>query len=145
MDDFFGRFFDDDPLGGARGGTTPPRRQAEQVDITRFFSDSTTELLQRAAQQAVEWGSLDLTSEHLLHAALEDEVVRRVLEGADADPESIQAQLEEEADKDKRTDVAPSLAPDAKRALLAAYEESRDLDSSYIGSDHVLLALAKDE
>ena len=68
-------------------------RQAEQVDITQFFSDSTTNLLQRAAQQALEWGSLDLTSEHLLYAALEDRVVRRVLEEVGADPQAIRAQL----------------------------------------------------
>lgn len=106
FDDFFNGFLE------TPGGHTAPRResparrtapspQAEQVDVTQFFSDATTELLQRAAQQAVEWGSLDLTSEHLLHASLEDEVVRRVLEGADADPESIRAQLEEDVDKDK--------------------------------------------
>ena len=144
FDDFFDRFFDEEPLG-ARGGGTVPSRQTEQVDITRFFSDSTTELLQRAARQAVEWGSLDLTSEHLLHAALEDRVVRRVLEEVDADPEAIRTQLEEEAEKGGRTEVSPSLAPDAKRALLAAYEESRALGSSYIGSEHVLLALAADD
>ena len=145
FDDFFGRFFDEEPLGGTRRGEVAPRRQAEQVDITQFFSDSTSELLQRAAQQAVEWGSLDLTSEHLLNAALEDDVVRRVLEGADADPNQIRAQLEEEAQKGGRTDVSPSLAPDAKRALLAAYEESRALGASYIGPEHVLLALADDD
>src|SRR4051812_50123999 len=39
----------------------------------------------------------------------------------------------------------PSLAPDAKRALLAAYEESQALGSSYIGPEHVLLALARDD
>jgi ATP-dependent Clp protease ATP-binding subunit ClpC len=144
FDDFFDRFFDEEPLG-TRGGGTVPSRQAEQVDITRFFSDSTTELLQRAARQAVEWGSLDLTSEHLLHAALEDRVVRRVLEEVDADPEAIRTQLEEEAEKGGRTEVSPSLAPDAKRALLAAYEESRALGSSYIGPEHVLLALAADD
>jgi ATP-dependent Clp protease ATP-binding subunit ClpC len=144
FDDFFGRFFDEEPFG-ARGGGIAPRRQAEQVDITQFFSDSTTELLQRAAQQAVEWGSLDLTSEHLLHAALEDRVVRRVLEEVGADPDAIRVQLEEEAEKGGRTDVSPSLAPDAKRALLAAYEESRALGASYIGPEHVLLALAADE
>jgi len=144
FDDFFGRFFDEEPFG-ARGGGMTPRRQAEQVDITQFFSDSTTELLQRAAQQAVEWGSLDLTSEHLLHAALEDRVVRRVLEEVGADPDAIRVQLEEEAEKGGRTDVSPSLAPDAKRALLAAYEESRALGASYIGPEHVLLALAADE
>ena len=115
------------------------------MDITQFFNDSTTELLQRAAGQAVEWGNLDLSSEHLLYAALEDNVVRRVLEGVEADPEAIRAQLEEEADKGGRTDVTPSLAPDAKRALLAAYEESQALGSSYIGPEHVLLALARDD
>src|SRR5215218_2124688 len=145
FDDCFGRFFDEDPLGRARGGGMATPRQAEQVDITRFFSDSTTQLLQRAAQQALEWGSLDLTSEHLLYAALEDRVVRRVLEEVGADPEAIRAQLEEEAQKGGRTDVSPSLAPDAKRALLAAYDESRALGTSYIGPEHVLLALAADE
>jgi ATP-dependent Clp protease ATP-binding subunit ClpC len=143
FDDFFGRFFDEEPRGFSRGMASPG--QAEQVDITQFFSDSTTNLLQRAAQQALEWGSLDLTSEHLLYAALEDRVVRRVLEEVGADPQAIRAQLEEEAQKGGRTDVSPSLAPDAKRALLAAYEESRDLGSSYIGPEHVLLALAADD
>ena len=107
FDDFFDRFFDEEP----RGGGVVPRRQAEQVDITQFFNDSTTELLQRAAGQAVEWGNLDLSSEHLLYAALEDNVVRRVLEGVEADPEAIRAQLQEEADKGGRTDVTPSRPP----------------------------------
>jgi ATP-dependent Clp protease ATP-binding subunit ClpC len=145
FDDFFDRFIDQEPLGETRGGGVVPRRQAEQVDITQFFNDSTTELLQRAAQQAVEWGNLDLSSEHLLYAALEDNVVRRVLEGVEADPEAIRAQLQEEVDRGGRTDVTPSLAPDAKRALLAAYEESQALGSSYIGPEHVLLALARDD
>jgi ATP-dependent Clp protease ATP-binding subunit ClpC len=57
FDDFFGRFFDEEPRGFSRGMASP--RQAEQVDITQFFSDSTTDLLQRAAKQALEWGSLD--------------------------------------------------------------------------------------
>src|SRR5918997_512065 len=150
FDDFFGRFFE----GGASGGagrssagrrSVAPEQSAEQVDITQLFSGSTNELLQRAARQAAEWGSADLNTEHLLHAALEDKVVRRVLEGADADPDQIRAQLEEETEKEARKDVSPSLAPDAKRALLAAYEESQALGSSYIGPEHVLLALASDE
>src|SRR5215216_7598061 len=48
FDDFFGRFFDEEPLGGTRRGGAVPRRQAEQVDITQFFSDATSEVLQRA-------------------------------------------------------------------------------------------------
>src|SRR5215204_3589743 len=145
FDDFFGRFFDEEPRGFSRVGGMATPRQAEQVDITQYFSDATTNLLQRGAQQAVEWGSLDLSSEHLLYAALQDGVVRRVLEEVGADPEAIRAQLEEEAEKGGRTDVSPSLAPDAKRALLAAYDESRALGASYIGPEHVLLALAADD
>ncbi len=146
FDDFFGRFFDGpgEPSGTPARGVAPGRR-AEQVDITQFFSDSTNELLQRAAQQAAEWGSLDLNGEHLLWASLGDGVVRRVLTGVDADPDEIRAQLEEEANKGGRTDISPSLTPDAKRALLAAYDESQALGASYIGPEHVLLALARDE
>ena len=44
-----------------------------------------------------------------------------------------------------RTDVAPSLSPDAKAALLAAYDETRELGASYLGPEHVLLALARDD
>jgi ATP-dependent Clp protease ATP-binding subunit ClpC len=115
------------------------------VDITESFSDATRQILQRAAQTALERGSLDLESDHLLHGALQDDVVRHVLQQVDADPDAIAAQLEEEAEKGERTDVAPSLAPDAKAALLAAYEESRELGSSYVGPEHVLLGLARDE
>jgi ATP-dependent Clp protease ATP-binding subunit ClpC len=133
FDDFFGRFFDEGASAGARPGSARrrsavPEREAEQVDVTQLFSDSTNELLQRAARQAAQWGSADLNTELLLHAALEDGVVRRVLEEADADPDHIRDQLEEETEKGTRKeDVAPSLAPDAKRALLVAYEEARPL------------------
>jgi ATP-dependent Clp protease ATP-binding subunit ClpC len=141
FDEFFSDFFDEP---GAGGRTAAPTRQVERVDVTQFFSDATRELLQRAAQTALEWGSLDLDTDHLLHAALQDDVVRHVLGAIDADPDAIAAQLEEEADKAERTDVAPSLSPDAKAALLAAYDESRELGASYVGPEHVLLALARD-
>jgi ATP-dependent Clp protease ATP-binding subunit ClpC len=141
FDDFFSDFFGQTPSTGR----ATPERQVERVDVTQFFSDATRELLRRAAQTALEWGSLDLDSDHLLHAALQDDVVRHVLREVDADPEAIAAQVEEEADKAERTDVAPSLSPDAKAALLAAYDESRELDASYVGPEHVLLALARDE
>ena len=141
FDEFFSDFFGQTP---STGGIAAPARQVERVDVTQFFSDATRELLQRAAQTALEWGSLDLDTDHLLHAALRDDVVRHVLREIDADPEAIAAQVEEEAEKAQRTDVAPSLSPDAKAALLAAYDESRELGASYVGPEHVLLALARD-
>jgi ATP-dependent Clp protease ATP-binding subunit ClpC len=144
FDSFFSDFFGDGPAGG-RPAAPQQRRQVDRVDITEFFSDATRQLLQRAAQRALEWGSLDLDTDHLLYAALQDDVVRHVLNQVDADPEAIADQIEEEADQAERTDVSPSLMPDAKAALLAAYEESRELGASYVGPEHVLLALARDE
>src|SRR5437764_733354 len=117
FDEFFSDFFGQTP---STGRVAPPARQVERVDVTQFFSDATRELLQRAAQTALEWGSLDLDSDHLLYAALRDDLVRHVLEQIDADPDAIAAQVEEEAERAQRTDVAPSLSPDATAALLAA-------------------------
>jgi ATP-dependent Clp protease ATP-binding subunit ClpC len=110
FDDFFSRFFEEGASGGAGRSSAGrrsvvPERSAEQVDITQLFSDSTNELLQRAARQAAQWGSADLNTEHLLHAALEDKVVRRVLEGADGD----------------RTRSAPSWRRKPKRKLARTY------------------------
>src|SRR5438105_15430307 len=144
FDDFFSDFFGDRTGGGARPAALP-QRQVERVDVTEYFSDATRRLLQRAAQTALEWGSLDLDSDRLLYAALQDDVVQHVLRQIDADPQAIMAQVEEEAERGERTDVAPSLSPDAKAALLAAYDESRELGASYVGPEHVLLALARDE
>src|SRR5437773_8770415 len=107
FDDFFSDFFGESGGPGAQRGAAP-ERQVERVDVTQFFSDATRALLQRAAQTALEWGSLDLDTDHLLHAALQDDVVRHVLEQVDVEPDALAAQLEEEAGKAERTDVAPS-------------------------------------
>src|SRR5215211_8423485 len=146
FDDFFSGFLDTSEGGvGGPARRTMSSRGAEQVDITRYFSDSTSALLKRAARRASEWESPNLDAEHLLHAALEDGVVRRVVEEVDADPDQIRDQIEEEAERGSRAEVSPELSPEAKRALLAAYEESRTLGASYVGPEHVLLALARDE
>jgi ATP-dependent Clp protease ATP-binding subunit ClpC len=148
FDDFFSRFFSEPAMAGREAGGQPagaPRRGVEQIDVTELFSDSTRELLGRAAQTAAGWGSLDLDTDHLLHSALQDEVVVHVLEQVGADPKAIAAQIEDEATRAAAVDVSPSLSPDAKRAILAAYDEARELGVSYIGPEHILLALSRDE
>jgi len=150
FDDFFSDFFERGPQLSTGGrapssAATQPRRGVEQVDVTEFFSDATRELLQRAAHHAIESGSLDLDSDHLLWAAMEDDLVQHVIRQADGDPRAIADQIEDERDQGERTDVAPSLSPEAKAAVLAAYDEMRELESSYLGPEHILLALARDQ
>ena len=50
--DFVSRFFEESASGGAGRNSVVLEWRAEQVDITQRFSDSTDELLQRAARQA---------------------------------------------------------------------------------------------
>src|SRR5918995_6097354 len=140
FDEFFSDFFER-PFGADQGtgpsavrrGTPAQtaRRRVEQVDITEYFSDATRELLQRAAQKALDWGSLDLDTDHLLWATLQDPLVVHVLREVDADSAAIAAEVEDQAEQAERTDVAPSLSPDAKNALLQAHRESRELGASY--------------
>jgi ATP-dependent Clp protease ATP-binding subunit ClpC len=154
FDDFFSRFFGSSGAFGDSGGAgdtgagtggRPRSGTVEQVDVTQLFSDATRALLRRAAERAAERGSLDLDTDDLLAAALIDDVVRHVLQAVDADPDAIMAQLDEESQRGASTDVSPSLAPDAKRVLLDAYTEAQELGASYIGPEHVLLSLARDE
>ena len=77
-------------------------------------------------------GYLDLDTEHLLWAAMQDDLVAQIVRRADGDPAAIAAQVEDEAERGGRTDVAPSLSPEAKAALLRAYDEMRELNSSSI-------------
>ena len=152
FDDFFSRFFE------GPGATTPPAsrtdspsrlqgggREVEQVDVTKLFSDATSDLLQRAAQRAMEWGDLELDTTHLLRAVVDDEVARHVLEQVGADPSSIADEIDDEAEKGESSAVAPSLSPEAKRAILEAYDEAQELGATYIGPEHILLALARDQ
>jgi ATP-dependent Clp protease ATP-binding subunit ClpC len=131
FDDFFNRYF-----GGS--APRPPRR----VDIGALLTEQARELLRDAANQAAQWGDPDLDTDHLLWAATKQEPTRRLLTAAGADPGAIARDIESRAQRGPAREVAPSLTPSAKRALLDARQISRALGSSYIGPEHLLFALA---
>jgi ATP-dependent Clp protease ATP-binding subunit ClpC len=144
FDDLFNRFFEDTWPGSRPFGRTR-QSQMERVDVTQFFSKATNELIQDAGRTAVDWGDGDIDAEHLLHAALGHDIVRHVLEQVDADPGAIKRQLEEEGKGRAKDGIEEiGLAPGGTRALMQAYQESREVGSSYVGPEHVLLAIARD-
>ena len=76
---------------------------------------------------------------------MQDDLVAQIVRHADGDPAAIAAQVEDEAERggrDGRDAVAVTRGQQA--ALLRAYDEMRELNSSYLGPEHVLLALARD-
>jgi len=134
FDDFLARIY------GAGGGG--PQRPGHRVDITRLMSQPARELLGSAAAQAAERGGVDLDTDHLLWSAARLEPTRTLLSRAGADPDAIVRAIEEHWSGARQAERPPQLTPGAKRALLDAHQISRALGSTYIGPEHILLALA---
>jgi ATP-dependent Clp protease ATP-binding subunit ClpC len=135
FDDLVNRFFGGDPFRR----TTPT---VQRVNLERLLSEQARELLQRAAQTAVESGSDELDVSHLLWAATQLPTTRALLERAGANADEI-AKRFEPMSSGAETDLdSPALSPAAKRALLDAHAQSRAAGSSYIGPEHILLGIA---
>ncbi|MGW0433528.1 ATP-dependent Clp protease ATP-binding subunit [Micromonospora sp. NPDC003197] len=134
-DEFLARYF----------GRMEGRRPAQRVDITRLMTADARELLADAARRAAQARSTDLDTDHLLWAALQREPLRDLIRRAGADPDALLAAL----GGPKGGEPAPpgdfpanlSLTPAAKRALLDAHQLSRAMGASYIGPEHILMAL----
>ncbi|WP_043672570.1 ATP-dependent Clp protease ATP-binding subunit [Streptomyces xylophagus] len=134
FDELMSRYF-----GGS--GPAAPSRRAQRVDIGSLLSERARELVAQARDIAAVEGSEELDARHLLAAATEQDATRRLLSEAGADPDRIRERLSAGADGGPKTEPT-TLTPAAKRALLDAYRISRAEDSSYIGPEHLLRALA---
>jgi ATP-dependent Clp protease ATP-binding subunit ClpC len=132
----------DEFLARIYGAGSGPPRPGNRVDITRLMSGPARELLGTAAAKAAESGAANLDTEHLLWAAAKLEPTRQLLARAGADPDALVHSVDEHPGTGARTDVSPQLTPGAKRALLDAHQISRALGSTYIGPEHILLAMA---
>ncbi|WP_249522907.1 ATP-dependent Clp protease ATP-binding subunit [Modestobacter marinus] len=132
FDDFFSAF-----LGGPGA-----RRGMQRVDITQLLSEHSREVVTTAAQQASEWGSADLHTEHLLWALAGHDATRTLLDRAGADPEQLRQQLAGLLQQGEPTGQPVSLSPATKRTLLDAHQVSRASGSTYIGPEHLLFALS---
>ncbi|MEV5985204.1 ATP-dependent Clp protease ATP-binding subunit [Streptomyces sp. NPDC052051] len=129
---------------------TGPRPGPRQIDLGRLLSEPARQLVAGAARYAMEHGSRDLDTQHLLRAALSAEPTRSLLSRAGADPDSMATEIDERSGPPQaphHPSEAPqpsslSLTPAVKRALLDAHELARASGTGYIGPEHVLTALA---
>ncbi|WP_428956708.1 ATP-dependent Clp protease ATP-binding subunit [Streptomyces sp. cg35] len=136
-----------DPFGellnrffGMSPGSAPPAVQ--RVPIGRLLTDSARELIGLATNRAVEDGSSDLDTEHLLWAATQVDPARSLLAQAGADPDALARTIAEILPAESAVPSAqPGLTPAAKRTLTAAHALSQAAGVSYIGPEHILGAL----
>ncbi|MGW2419591.1 ATP-dependent Clp protease ATP-binding subunit [Streptomyces sp. NPDC001709] len=135
--ELFSRFF------GTSPASSPPAVQ--RMPIGRLLTESSQELLNLAAQRAVEDGTSDLDTEHLLWAATKVEPSRRLLSQVGVDPDTLAAEIAEILPREGgEPSSQPGLTPAAKRTLRAAYAQSQAAGVSYIGPEHILGALLGD-
>ena len=136
FDDIFERFFAGrDPFASTR--------RVQQVDLARLLNEQARELLTRAAQQAAAWGSQDVDALHLLWAATKLPSSRKQLQQAGVDVDALARRIEQVASRAAPREEVTSLSPAAKRVLLDALSQSQAAGASYIGPEHILLALAE--
>lgn len=145
FDEFFNRGF---PGFSSRMGYPIPRHR-EAVDISQYFSEHTKEIIQQAAQKAVELNRDEVDTEHLLLALLDSDVVQEILKQFKINPQDLKSFIEENAPKGTKQfqgeEVELTVSPRLKNIFEQAFYASRELDHGYIGPEHLLIALASEE
>ncbi|CAM2198300.1 chaperone protein ClpB [Paraburkholderia kururiensis] len=131
----------DTPAGVATG--VPPE---EGPGLERYFSETARELLQRAAERAVQWGRRQIESDHLLYELAGNDVAAGILARLGVDPSQLRAYIDANAPKGAPSDVpendAIAVSPRVKSALDRAFLASRQLGQGFVGPEHLLVGLA---
>ncbi|MGM7698705.1 ATP-dependent Clp protease ATP-binding subunit [Microbacterium sp. A84] len=132
FDEFLARY-----LAGDRA------RQTRSIDLSRFLTARTQQILQRAGRFALERGQTELDALHVLRKIVEDAAVAQAIEGIGVTPQQIVDAVEtrlpmpaEPAGAD-----AATVTPSASRALFHAYQVARSSGATYIEPVHLFFAL----
>ena len=136
-----------DSASGSGSEPSPAR-----IDLGRLLSPPARDLVDAAAARTAERGEADLDTQHLLWAATRQPATRTLLCRAGADPDEIARKVEAltspqsaAAGTTPTREGAPQLSPASKRALLDSHRISGARGSSFVGAEHLLLALAAND
>ncbi|MEV0612321.1 ATP-dependent Clp protease ATP-binding subunit [Nonomuraea sp. NPDC050404] len=127
---------------GGMEGWPPSRPGVQRVDVGRLLSAEAREVLSRALEGAGQRGAADLDVLDLLDALIDTDSARALLRTAGVDTGRLRDRIDAFAGPGEAVEPPTTLSPAAKRAILDAQRISRALRSSYIGPEHLLLALA---
>lgn len=100
-----------------------------------------------AQEEAQKFGEGYVSTEHLLLGLVResDSVAARVLERLGVSLSRIRAEVEKQLPRgDARPSQEMTLTPRAKRVIDLAYDEARNLNNNYIGTEHLLLGLIRE-
>jgi ATP-dependent Clp protease ATP-binding subunit ClpC len=118
-------------------------RAARSVDLSRFLSARTQDLLQRAGRYALGRGQHELDALHVLRVLTDDQAVGAAISRIGADGGAVAAAAEQRLPQaGPAADVdAAVVTPAVHRALFHAFQVARSSGSTYIDPEHVFFAL----
>ena len=111
------------------------------------FTERARKVVFYAQEEARKFGEGYVSTEHLLLGLVreQDSVAARVLERMGVSLPRIRAEVEKQLPRgDSRTSQDMTLTPRAKRVIDLAYDEARNLNNNYIGTEHLLLGLIRE-
>jgi ATP-dependent Clp protease ATP-binding subunit ClpC len=113
------------------------------------FTPRAQQVLQLARKEADRFNHAYIGTEHLLLGliALGEGVAVSVLERLGVDLDSLRLEVEKAVGQGPETKTAGTLpmTPRAKKVLALASSEARSLNHSYVGTEHILLGLLREE
>ncbi|MBA8815748.1 ATP-dependent Clp protease ATP-binding subunit ClpC [Microbacterium halimionae] len=118
-------------------------RAARSIDLSRFMSARTQEILQSAGRFALERGQRELDALHVLRVIVTEAPARDAVARLGVDPDRIARAVDERL-------PAPSVAADidgavvttsVQRLLFHAFQVARSSGSTYIDPEHMFFAL----
>lgn len=112
------------------------------------FTERARRAIFYAQEEAALRGENYVSTEHLLLALLRepDNVAARVLDRLGINLEHLRFELERHLQRGERKGLQETqLTPRAKRVIDLAYDEARLLGDNYIGTEHLLLGLIREE
>lgn len=134
--------------GGDTFGTfeqTFSRPERQQVaGIETLLSDTAKDIIQKAGSIAYDFKRKEVDTEHLLYALADNDVVTEILKQYKLKPDDLKGYIDKNAPKGEKsvTEDEMGVSPRVKSVLQGAYQISRELSHSYIGPEHLLIALA---
>jgi len=111
------------------------------------FTERARKVVFYAQEEAQKFGEGYVSTEHLLLGLVResDSVAARVLEKLGVNLNRIKAEVEKQLPRgDSRASQDMTLTPRAKRVIDLAYDEARNLNNNYIGTEHLLLGLIRE-
>ena len=136
-----------DPFAAFEQAFDRPQRQ-QSAGIETLLSDTSKNTIQEAGKIAHKFGRSEVDTEHLLYALADSDIVAEILNQYKLKPQDIKGYIDANAPKNtqKNSDQDEiGVSPRVKSVLSNAYQISRELGHSYIGPEHLLIALAAEE